>query len=115
EADLQAGNTTGWLAKLNALRATVSGLAPLTDPGNANDRVKLHFSERAFWLFATGTRLMDLRRMVRQYSFPAESVFPTGAFFKGGLFGPDVNLPVPDIERQNPNYSGGISCLDRNA
>lgn len=115
EADLQANNTTGWLAKLNALRATVNGLAPLTDPGTANDRVKLHFSERAFWLFATGTRLMDLRRMVRQYSFPAESVFPTGTFFKGGLFGPDVNLPVPDIERQNPNYSGGISCLDRSA
>jgi hypothetical protein len=114
EADLQT-NPSAWLAKLNALRATVSGLAPLTDPGNTNDRVKLHFSERAFWLFGTGTRLMDLRRMVRQYSFPAESVFPTGLFFKGGTYGPDVNLPVPTIENQNPLYKDGISCLDRNA
>jgi hypothetical protein len=42
-------------------------------------------------------------------------VFPTGLFFKGGTYGPDVNLPVPTIENQNPLYSGGISCLDRNA
>lgn len=115
EADLQAGNAAGWLAKLNAQRATVTGLAPLTDPGNATDRVKLHFSERAFWLFATGTRLMDLRRMVRQYSFSAESIFPTGTFAKGGAYGPDVNLPVPDTEKQNPTTGGTIQCLDRSA
>jgi starch-binding outer membrane protein, SusD/RagB family len=114
ELDLQT-NPTAWLAKLNALRATVAGLAPLTDPGNTNDRVKLHFSERAFWLFATGTRVMDLRRMVRQYSFAAESIWPTGTFGKGGVYGPDVNLPVPDTEKQNPTTGGKIECLDRSA
>lgn len=115
EAKLEAGNAAGWLADLNALRATVTGLAPLTDPGNATDRVKLHFTERAFWLFATGTRVMDLRRMTRQYSIPAETIWPTGSFFKGGSYGPDVNLPVPDTERNNPKYAKGISCINRSA
>jgi hypothetical protein len=115
EALLEAGNAPGWLNGLNALRATVAGLAPLVDPGTANGRVQLHFRERAFWLFATGTRLMDLRRMVRQYGFGAETVFPTGPFFKGGNYGPDVTLPVPDIERNNPKYAAGITCLDRGA
>lgn len=115
EAKLEGGNPGGWLADLNALRAPVTGLSPLTDPGNATERVRLHFQERAFWLFATGTRLMDLRRMVRQYNLPAETVFPTGAFFKGGVYGPDVNLPVPDIERNNPLYADGIACLSRGA
>jgi starch-binding outer membrane protein, SusD/RagB family len=66
EADLQAGNVTGWLNKLNALRTTVTGLAPLADPGTAAARVDLLFAERGFWLFGTGSRLMDLRRLVRQ-------------------------------------------------
>lgn len=115
EALLEAGDAPGWLNALNALRATVTGLAPLVDPGTANGRVQLHFRERAFWLYATGTRLMDLRRMVRQYGFGAETVFPTGAFFKGGNYGPDVTLPVPDVERNNPNYAGGIQCINRDA
>lgn len=115
EADLEAGNTQGWLDKLNALRTTVSGLAPLTDPGDDAGRVTLHFTERAFWLFATGTRLMDLRRMVRQYGRDPETIFPSGAFFKGGTYGPDVNFAVPNREDQNPLYASGIACLDRNA
>jgi starch-binding outer membrane protein, SusD/RagB family len=113
EAKLEAGDAT-WLTDLNTLRGTV-GLFAVGDPGTAEGRVKLLFDERAFWLFATGTRIMDLRRMIRQYGFAAESVFPTGAFFKGGFYGPDVNLPVPDIERNNPLYADGITCFDRAA
>jgi hypothetical protein len=30
---------------------------------------------------------------------------------KGGVFGNEVNLPVPFIETNNPNFS---QCLDRN-
>jgi hypothetical protein len=33
-----------------------------------------------------------------------ESVFPTGAWHKGGNYGTDVNLPIPFNEQQNPNY-----------
>ncbi|MEZ4589412.1 MAG: hypothetical protein R2909_23800 [Gemmatimonadales bacterium] len=58
---------------------------------------------------------MDLRRMVRQYGRNAETIFPSGSFFKGGTYGPDVNFAVPTVENQNPLYASGIACLDRNA
>jgi hypothetical protein len=74
------------------------------------------FSERAFWLFATGHRLGDMRRLIRQYGRDPETVFPTGDWFKGGLtYGTDVNLPLPRREQNNPNVpNGGDGCLDRN-
>lgn len=115
EAALQAGNTTLFLDKLNGLRAGVAGLAPLTDPGTAAGRVDLLFSERAFWTFSTATRLGDMRRLIRQYGRAANTVFPVGAYPRGGVYGNDVNFPVPDQEKQNPNYSEGITCIDRNA
>jgi hypothetical protein len=123
EAALQAGDATTWLAKLNGLRAQVrtlmsahypafntvnpnsfvtnTTLAPLTDPGTAAARVDLTFRERAFWLFGTGHRLGDMRRLIRQYSRTAESVFPTGTWHKGGPYGADVNLVVAFREEQN--------------
>jgi hypothetical protein len=113
EAALAAGDVTTWLAKLNVARATVSGLTPLTDPGSATARVDLMFRERAFWLFMTGHRLGDLRRLVRQYGRGPETVFPTGAYHKDNLTrGTDVNIVIPISERNNPNFHG---CLDRNA
>ena len=107
EAALAAGDNAGWLAKLNALRTSVPGLSPLADPGTPVTRVDLMFRERAFWMYATGHRLGDLRRLVRQYGRGAETVFPTGAFPKGGTFGTDVNLPVPTDEQNNPSYTPG--------
>lgn len=112
EAALRAGESDAWLDGLNALRAGVPGLAPLTDPGAGDARVDLHFRERAFWQFGTGQRLGDLRRLVRQYGRAAESVFPTGEYPGGGAYGSDVNIPIPESERANPNFTG---CLDRNA
>ncbi len=125
EADLQNGLATDWLNTLNALRADfatygallypdnplIGTLGPLADPGTDDAREDLHFSERAFWLHSTGHRLGDLRRLVRQYGRGIESVFPTGAYFKGGAYGVDVNLPVPQQELNNPNFT---QCLDRN-
>jgi hypothetical protein len=111
EADLRAGNTTAWLDKLNALRAPVTGLAPLTDPGDEVARVDLMFYERAFWMFGTGHRLGDLRRLVRQYSRGLETVFPTGAYHKGGNYGTDAFLPISFDEQNNPNFTG---CINRN-
>ncbi len=127
EAALYAGDVTTWLSKLNGLRAafptlivklvpdwgnqiakattiTARTLPALSDPGTADGRLMLMFSERAFWLYTTGHRLGDLRRLVRQYGKTQDQVFPKGAFAKGGNYGTDVAFPVPFNERQNPKY-----------
>ena len=111
---LLATNPGGWLTAMNNIRATriTPALPALADPGTQVGREDLHFRERAFWLFATGHRLGDLRRMIRQYNRTEDGVFPTGLHFKGGLYGDDVNLPVPFIERNNPNFTG---CINRGA
>jgi len=122
EAQLRAGNAAGALTTLNALRAPtgagsggVTGLAALTDAGSTDARVNQLFRERAFWLFGRGHRVGDLRRLIRQYSRAANSVFPTGAWHKSGNYGNDVTLPIPQAERNNPNVTGENTCLDRNA
>lgn len=132
EALLNAGDAT-WLDTLNALRAQVAplmaanfdnyvtnlansavtntALAALVDPdaaaapGPTAPRVNLLFRERAFWLYATGHRLGDMRRLIRQYSRPANTVFPTGAWHKGGNYGNDVALVIPFDEQNNPKYN----------
>jgi hypothetical protein len=130
EAALKAGNNTEWLAKLNAVRtprhvrlvlhdivnpAPAAPLAPLTDPGTPDARIDLHFKERAYWLFLTSHRLGDLRRLVRPatrggYGRAEDAVFPSGGYFKGGLYGDDMNFPIPIVEENNPNVEG---CLNR--
>jgi starch-binding outer membrane protein, SusD/RagB family len=117
EAALGGGNTSDWLATLNALRADsgdthVDGLAPLTDPGSPDARASLMFRERAFWLFGSGHRHGDLRRLVRQYGRGTEQVFPTGPY-RGGpqQYGTGVVF-VPFNENPNPNYRG---CFDQKA
>lgn len=113
EAQLAAGQAGAALATLNALRATVAGLAPL-----AAVDVDVLFRERAFWLYGTGHRLGDLRRLVRQYDRSAQSVFPTGAYFKGGTYGTQTSLPIPQAEENNPNVGSGTQdqiCLDTSA
>lgn len=106
EAQLRAANTAGALATLNTLRTTVVGLAPL-----ATVTTDVLFTERAYWMWLEGHRLGDLRRLVRQYSRATETVFPTGSYFKGGVFGPDVNFPIPVSEDNSPT---NVGCLDRN-
>jgi starch-binding outer membrane protein, SusD/RagB family len=115
EAALRAGDVTTFLAIHNALRTTVSGLTPLTDPGTDRARQDLHFREKAFWLFGRGYRLGDMRRLIRQYNRTAEEVFGTGSWFKGGAFGTDVNFPIPQAEENNPEFPKNQSCIDRNA
>jgi hypothetical protein len=111
EAQLSGAAPGDWLATLNALRATVPGLAPLSDPGNADARLDLLFSERAFWLYATGHRLGDMRRLSRSiadggYGRNPETVYPTGAYFRGGTFGAQTEFPIPIEEKNNPNFTG---------
>ena len=113
EAQLRASNATASLATLNALRATYTGLAPLTDAGSEAARVNQLFRERAFTLFGRGTRTGDMRRLIRQYGRAANTVFPTGAWHKDGNYGTDVNIILPLAETNNPEAGAGI-CLDRN-
>jgi hypothetical protein len=128
EAQLAASpnDTTTWLRKLNNLRDSASILIPilypaipdaikaafpqtlarLTDPGTAAGRVDLLFRERALWMYVTGHRLGDMRRLIRQYGRPESSVFPTGTYFygPGGVYGNDVALPIPFTEVNNTQF-----------
>jgi hypothetical protein len=111
EAALQAQDLGGMTGILNDLRS-LQELDPLATPGSFDEGVDQLFSERAFWLFATGHRLGDLRRLIRQYGRDQADVFPSGGYLKGGSYGTDVNLPLPLEVNNNPNSTG---CLDRNA
>jgi hypothetical protein len=136
EAALQAGGAD-WLAMLNALRTDgtfdtrpdsldpaqtdtlwhagtggVARLGPLDDPGTLEGRIDLLFRERAFWLFLTGHRQGDMRRLIRQYGRDSEQVYPTGQWLTG-RYARDVTLPIPEDERlYNPQFTG---CIDRGA
>jgi hypothetical protein len=138
EAALKVGGAT-WLTTLNTLRTDgtfdtqpnaddptkidtlwhagtggVAGLKPLEDPVDGDARVDLVFSERAFWLFLTGTRQGDLRRLVRQYGRQPNHVYPTGPY-PGAFnsYGNDVTAPITGEERiSNPLFTG---CAGRGA
>ena len=98
-----------------SLRGYAAGsLAPLTLQDTPAAQVDQLFKERAYWLFLTSHRLGDLRRLVRQYGRTVNSVFPNGAYFKGGTYGTDVNVPVPFSEQNNPNYTPG-ACKQNEA
>ena len=134
EAALKAGNAAQMMTILNTLRAsplqitapspTASGthpgwttpvMAALTDPGTQDGRVRLLFREMAFWQFGRGHRLGDLRRLIRDYGRAPDGsdTFPVGTHYKGGTFGPDLNLPVTSDEQVgNPSFGG---CIDRKA
>jgi len=108
EAALQTSDFVGMITKLNELRATMA-LGDLSDPGTPEARVDLLFSERARWMFATGHRLGDLRRLIRQYDRDPETVFPTGLYHLAGEYGTDGDFGIPDGENANPNFSGCFS------
>ena len=116
EAALRRGDEEAFLRIHNDLRARVAGLEPLAEEEVATltpgERVDLHFQERALWLWQTGHRLGDLRRLIRQYGRTPDQVFPSRAYHKGGEFGPDVNFPIPVDEENNPSFQG---CFDREA
>jgi hypothetical protein len=137
EADLASGGAN-WLTILNSLRATCIGqtpcapvpgltsasLPPLTDPGTATARLNLVMKERAMWLYLTGHREADLRRMARLYQRDPATLWPTGRISApafpplyitalasdGTLYGTDlVFLPSPN-EKTNNSLFGG--CYD---
>jgi starch-binding outer membrane protein, SusD/RagB family len=133
EAALRQGaaGVETFVAKHNEIRAT-RGLAPVAADDVAAmtqvARENLHFQERGFWLYLTGQRLGDMRRMIRQYNRPAETVFPTGTYRRllfatvatpdnalafrdfNFTYGPDVNFPIPFDEQNNPL---DVQCINR--
>lgn len=134
EAQNRLGNfataTTGSLAILNALRAapqpyvlpgrTLAPLAALADPATADARRDLVFREKGFWLFGTGHRFGDFRRMMRQYNMTQTQVWPNGVWQINRVpgYGTDVTFPTPAAEANNrlvPQSQPGIpACIDRN-
>jgi hypothetical protein len=112
EAAAQAGDANKVASVHNPLRATI-GLSPIDFSGMSADQLLTkHFDERAFWLYSTGHRQGDLRRLVRVYGRDISTVFPWGPYFKGGEYSSDVTFPIPQSEANNPNFKG---CLDRSA
>lgn len=119
EARLQGGaqsDRDAVFALLNSLRATAlaAPIPPIAaSPQTQSDAVDLLFKERAFWLWLTGHRLGDMRRLIRQYGRTQDKVFPVGNVLlrPGESYGTDVNFIVPFPERNNPLFNG---CLDRN-
>lgn len=101
---------------LNTLRATglAAAITPLpTSPATQDAAVDMLFKERALWLYLTGHRLGDMRRLLRQYGRSQATVFPIGGMLyrPGDTYGTDVNFVLPFPERNNPNFNG---CIDRN-
>ena len=101
EAALQSSDFGTFISTLNTLRSMVTGLDPLTDPGTEEGRVDLLFRERAFWMYLTGHRLGDLRRLVEQYDRPIDEVYPVGVDTHNQDYGNDVVFAVPFDEEQN--------------
>jgi len=122
EAQLNKKTPAGYAAMntiLNNLRAdppqygnlVIDAMPALPVPLTFDAAVDQFFREKAFWQYGRGERFSDLRRLSRQYGRAPETVWPEGTFFKNGEYGDNVNFPVPDSEKSNPNFTG---CIDRN-
>jgi hypothetical protein len=115
EAALSAGQVASWATILNNLRQNaitpaMSNLTPDSTAGASTSmRLAVMFRERAFWLFATGHREGDMRRLVKQYGLPANSVYPTGPYLGGPTtYGSSVVYPFG-------GDPGSHGCPDLNA
>lgn len=111
EAALVQGSTGPAFQILNDLRGDI-GLGSLTPAGTADGRLLQLYEERAFWMWLTAHRLGDMRRLVREHGFSANQVFPIGTTIAGTQYEDDVNLPVPEEEKNNPLFTG---CFNRGA
>jgi len=139
EAELAANNSS-WLSILNTLRAICVGSAAcapvpgitttnlpdtLTDPGSATARLDLVMQERAMWLYMTGHREGDLRRLAHVYHRDPTTLWPTGTVVAPAFpplyysdlpennttYGSDMVLtPEPTEMERNSLYGG---CYDR--
>jgi hypothetical protein len=93
--------------------AGIGGIAGLRQidglPSTIEAQRTLLFAERAAWLFVTGHRQGDLRRLVRKYGLPREQVYPTGAYTVPGytdVYGTDIAFGLSANEFINPRFTG---------
>lgn len=123
EAKLRAHDVAGWASILNGLRETgmSTAIPDLTADSTttASDTLQQNvlFRERAFWLYGTGHRLGDMRRLVRQYNRGFLTVFPSGTHpviaTSPNVFSDSPVIEPPQAEvSNNPNYHG---CLNHDA
>lgn len=116
EAALNADDPS-WFATLNTLRATMISPAMAAIPvmpTAKSDQVDLLYRERAFWLYLTGRRLGDLRRLIHNYGRSAETVFPSGPYaVRGGNYGTATAIPFVAATEgfYNARVAGG--CTSR--
>jgi hypothetical protein len=132
EAALNTNQVTTWASDLRTLRGDTADThmpfpaadslpADSAEGASGAARIDLLFRERAFWLYGTGTRLGDLRRLIRQYARDQSTLFPTGPYPHAGdpglpaplpNYGTDVSLTLPTpaggLDDPNPAYRG---CL----
>jgi hypothetical protein len=115
EAAMAANNPVTYLAAINAEQTAQGVTLTTTVPATATAQQDQLFKERAYSLWFTAHRLGDMRRLIRQYNRNSETVFPTGPFFHSGSasgnYGTDVNIILPNAEKNNPGFKG---CIDRN-
>jgi starch-binding outer membrane protein, SusD/RagB family len=70
------------------------------------------------WLYLTGHRLGDMRRLARPtaeggYGRAVNDVFPVGDHPATGVYGNHVAFSVPFDEENNPNYQGSMCDTTR--
>jgi len=95
EADVETNNVAGAVAGINKLRAKVS-LPTYAGGTQADVRTQL-IDERRRELFLEGQRLGDIIRFKIPQSPAAGTAFPV----KGGVYGNQLCMPLPDVERNN--------------
>lgn len=115
EAEAQlAASDPAWLATLNLLRTTaITPAMPViaSAPTTVRAQVDLLYRERAFWLYLTGRRLGDARRLIRNYARAPETVFPTGSYPLGGVYGSATAIPFVQANeaKLNPRITSGCT------
>jgi hypothetical protein len=120
EGDIFAGNYAGGLTIMNTLRANFlspvplphgfpTTLPPLPNVGGSQKAQMLQLlHERAFWMYVTGHRLGDWRRMLRApYSGAPFSFVTTDFYPMGPGLSPMLEFPTPQTTNPNPNY---VAC-----
>lgn len=110
EERLSATDVPGMMTILQNLRATAitPALPVLGTPAGVTDAADTLFKERAYWMYATGHRLGDLRRLIRDYGRTVNTVYPIGTYLRGGSYGTLVSFPVPVDEDPNPNFDRSL-------
>jgi starch-binding outer membrane protein, SusD/RagB family len=112
EGDVFSGNYPAAFAIMNGLR-TASGLSfstPLANLGASTPKAQMQqiLTERAYWMYVTGHRLGDWRRVLRApytaapFSFVPGDVYPFGTGISTTL-----EFPTPLTTNPNPNY---VAC-----